>query len=69
VFAVRTFSDDGGDLTSQPRGKKKRWAMVLRQHMSLFTYGRIICSLPANDSMPTSKKLILNTEEKAGSQQ
>jgi hypothetical protein len=26
VFAVRTFSDDGGDLMSQLRGEKKRWA-------------------------------------------
>jgi hypothetical protein len=25
VFAVRTFPDDGGDLTSQPRGERKRW--------------------------------------------
>jgi hypothetical protein len=25
VFIVRMFPDDGGDLTSQPRGKKKRW--------------------------------------------
>jgi hypothetical protein len=42
---------------------------VLRQQMKPCTYGRIICSPPANDLTPTSKKLILNTGEKAGRQQ
>jgi hypothetical protein len=37
--------------------------------MNPCTYGRIICSTPANDLTPTSKKLILNTGEKAGNQQ
>jgi hypothetical protein len=43
--------------------------VVLRQHMNSCTYGRIICSPPANDLTPTSKNLILNTGEKAGRQQ
>jgi hypothetical protein len=42
---------------------------VLRQHMNPCTYGCIICSPPANNLTPTSKKLILNTGEKAGRQQ
>jgi hypothetical protein len=33
------------------------------------TYGSIICSPQANDLTPTSKKLILNTGEKADRQQ
>jgi hypothetical protein len=41
----------------------------LRQYMNPCTYGCIICSPPANDLTPTSKKLILNTGEKAGHQQ
>jgi hypothetical protein len=42
---------------------------VLRQHMNPCTYGRIICSPPANDLTPSSKKMILNIGEKAGRQQ
>jgi hypothetical protein len=42
---------------------------VLRQHMNSCTYGRIISSPLANDLTPISKKLILNTGEKAGRQQ
>jgi hypothetical protein len=50
------------------RGKWRFFCLV-RQHMNPCTYGRIICSLPANDLTPTSKKLILNTGEKASRQQ
>jgi hypothetical protein len=37
--------------------------------MNPCTYGRIICSPPAKDLTPMSKKMILNTGEKAGRQQ
>jgi hypothetical protein len=63
VFTVRTFSDDEGDLMSQLRGEKKRWARadvaiaeiydsITKAHVKMF----FSPLPPPNGSPPTPAK-------------